>query len=118
MFEIVSENSKEYFTRKTLDKRTPIEFAAEYGNLEIVRRYLEQESDRTYNSILAYPGVRRKSTTIISLLKERSIKLPPYVLHAACRQRHGHESISYLIGADSAGMKRSGFLHLLSITLY
>ena len=87
----------QYFKEKTYDQKRPIDIAAEYGHLDIVEDVLTaQTDDQPGIEALVYAAIRHKNNIIVSFLKSRPLPFPDGLLHAACRERHGHQSISCL----------------------
>ncbi|CAF1381775.1 unnamed protein product [Adineta ricciae] len=86
---------KSWFDKKTDGGKRPIDLAAEYGNLGIVQKYLCKDGQR--DSDLMQAALRHSDKTVFDfLLRKETInaQTPERLLHSACRERHGHKSIS------------------------
>ncbi|CAF1291476.1 unnamed protein product [Rotaria sordida] len=84
------------FKLKTLDNKTPLEMAVEYGHTDIVIRYLSQENPRANPRLglqVLIEAIRQRHENIISSFVLRP-NIDSYLLHSVCRQTHGHELIS------------------------
>ncbi|CAF1134348.1 unnamed protein product [Adineta steineri] len=100
MLNLFGDSFTQLFDEKTLDQKRPIDVAAEYGHLDIIEEFLRQVPADDSKSItaLAYAAIRHKNNTVVSyLLRNQSNYFPnDGILHAACRERYGHKSISSL----------------------
>ncbi|CAF4585618.1 unnamed protein product, partial [Rotaria sp. Silwood1] len=84
------------FKLKTLDNKTPLEMAVEYGHTDVVIEYLGRTDSPANPSLglrVLIEAIRRRQEDIVSYLVPRT-KLDSYLLHMVCRQTHGHELIS------------------------
>lgn len=112
---------EELFNCKTLDGMRPLDTAAEYGNLEIVKGLFErsksQPSDNNTLNILISAAVRPREDKVLSYLKDKNMLIDHHhtTLHFACRQLHGHKLISHLINHASIMYqdKQDGFSPLM-----
>ncbi|CAF0938935.1 unnamed protein product [Adineta steineri] len=110
MLNLFGDSFTQLFNEKTLDQKRPIDVAAEYGHLDIIEEFLPQVpvDDPKSNTALAYAAIRYKDKAIVSRLKDQLDPFPDDgILHAACRERYGHESISSLEVTEE-NLKRIG----------
>ncbi|CAF1436980.1 unnamed protein product [Adineta ricciae] len=105
-------NEPKLFECETKDKKRPIDIAAEYGNLDILKHFFEIEELRIINrndikkgtATLINAAVRHREDEVLSFLKRQYQHiLHPHLntLHFACRQLHGHKMVSHLINKHS-----------------
>lgn len=96
MFKIFNDKYIQWLNRKTFDGKRPIDIAAENGHLDIMGELEGNPPEEPDISALAHAAVRYKTGASIFFLRCQSFYFPKDILHAACRERHGHNSISAL----------------------
>jgi ankyrin repeat protein len=105
-------NERKLFECETRDKKRPIDTAAEYGNLDIIKHLFEIEQFRMINgkdekkgiTVLINAAVCHRESEVLSFLKrqhEHLLHRRLNTLHFACRQLHGHKMVSHLINKGS-----------------
>jgi ankyrin len=120
MIELFSDDLS-LFDYKTRGKR-PIDVAAEYGNLIVIRHLLQIKPSETDSKegvvALVQAAVRHHENEVLSFLKKRyenTLNRHLNTLHFACRQLHGDKMVSDLINPKSIMYqdKQSGFSPLM-----
>lgn len=97
------------FDNITIDKKRPIDTAAEYGNLDILKHLFDNHD---FNKIeqkdsavaLINAAVRHHENKVLSFLKQQHKHIAHHhlhTLHFACRQLHGYKMVSHLIDEKS-----------------
>ncbi|CAF5127965.1 unnamed protein product, partial [Rotaria sp. Silwood1] len=121
MFKLFSLNP-ERLKLKTVDNKTPLDIAAEFGHINIVKNYLDNTINQgSVRSLIDAAASYRGYRVLSYLLPDTNKDLYAHVLHLACRQAHGHELMtdknifSYLDTKDamSGHKSRDGFTRLM-----
>jgi ankyrin repeat protein len=113
-------NRSELFECKTLDGKTPLHIAVEYGNLQIVKALFQRSNwnrtDQKSISTLVNAAIFPRQDSVLSFLKNENFLVGHHTsLHFACRQLHGHNMISHLVNPQSIMYqdKQDGFSPLM-----
>jgi ankyrin repeat protein len=111
-------DSTQWSELKTYDNKRPIDIAAEYGNIEIVSRYLSEHENSKGIRTLIRAAIRHRSGTALSYVQStyHDEDNPGHyqALHYACRQFYGHQSIKHIISMDEMkAYDRNGYTPLM-----
>ncbi|UJR16752.1 hypothetical protein I4U23_003652 [Adineta vaga] len=106
IFELFDNEHYEWFNEETYDKKRPIDIAAEHGHLDILKNFLQNMPNYPGIETLVHAAVRHRNGTVVSFLQNQPFSFPDNILHAACRERDGHKSISCLKITHSLLKKR------------
>jgi ankyrin repeat protein len=98
-------NDNRLFDYETIDKKRPIDIAAEYGNLDILKHLFDLKEFRKIDekkstAALINAAVSHRESEVLYFLKRQHQHLLHRhlnTLHFACRQLHGHKMVSHLI---------------------
>jgi len=108
MLKLFGDHYVQWFNERTFDQQRPIDIAARYGHLDIIEKFLENKSVVKELELdiraLAHAATRHEDKRVVDFLKNRFSSLDD-ILHAACRQLHGHNSISSLT-VTNAGLAK------------
>lgn len=120
ILELFENGFNQWRNEKTFDEKRPLGIAAEYGHLQIIKKFLTKPPRQLSITAIAYAAVRSKTDKTVTLLQGAPFSLPPCILHAACRERHGHHSISALTITNSELQKidSDGFTPLMVAVKY
>ncbi len=99
----------ELFDCKTKDKKKPIDIAAEYGNIDVLKHLFDIKEFRKIDEkegavALINAAVCHRENEVLSFIKRQHNHLLHRhlnTLHFACRQLHGHKKIFHLIDEKS-----------------
>jgi ankyrin len=102
-------NEPKLFDCKTRDKKRPIDIAAEYGNLDVLKHLFDidefrQLDEKKGTAALINAAICHRESEVLSFLKRQHEHVFSHhlnTLHLACRQLHGHKMVSHLINKDS-----------------
>jgi ankyrin repeat protein len=102
---------------KNYDNQRPIDVAAEYGHRDILEKYLvHHPSPKGINKIVR-AAVRHHNDEVSLYLRRKNLaNKSDYsnVLHYACRQFHGHQSINHIIvSSEMSTYDTNGFTPLM-----
>ncbi|UJR12744.1 hypothetical protein I4U23_016918 [Adineta vaga] len=119
---------QDLFQLKTADNKTPFEMAAEYGHIDSIKQYFENQSgsmsaDQSIRSLI-HATVRHQNSDVLSKLVPTE-KMSTYMLNLACRQPQGYQllqdpTLSTFFDKNqmSMGLSKDGFTPLMVALKY
>ncbi|CAF0876303.1 unnamed protein product [Adineta steineri] len=114
---------QDLFQMKTIDNKSPFEWAAEYGHDDKVQQYLEKQSDTPGSNqgvrSLLHAAVRFNNPDTLSQLVPTE-ETKTYILNLACRELHGYKRLQdpkfsgfFDKNTMSTGISKEGFTPLM-----
>ncbi|CAF4891053.1 unnamed protein product [Rotaria sp. Silwood1] len=95
------ENFPQWSEATTYDNKRPIDIAAEYGHVGIVKKYLRKNEDSNSIYTLIRGAIRHRTGSVSNYLRknygDEDNSAYRRALHYACRQFYGHQSIIPII---------------------
>ncbi|CAF3917983.1 unnamed protein product [Rotaria sordida] len=95
------ENFPQWSEVTTYDNKRPIDIAAEYGHVDIVKKYLHKNENPNSIHTLIRGAIRRRTGSVLDYVRknygDEDNSAYRRALHYACRQFYGHQSIKPII---------------------